>query len=209
MDSDHRPSPGEGSDRDDRTPEPGAQSTMQLIQQAQGGDDGALSLLCDRYLPRLRRWASGRLPRSARDLLETDDLVQESLLRTIDRLPDIKFSHEGTFQAYIRQSIINRIRDEVRKAARRPTATECTDERQGPGPSPLEATIGEETVERYERALSRLSAGEREAIHVRVELGMSYAEAAEALGKPTEDAARMSVSRALLCLAREMAHGSG
>jgi RNA polymerase sigma-70 factor (ECF subfamily) len=203
-----RPSPsGESSARNGGL-ESDPQSTLRLLRQAQTGDDGALSVLCERYLPRLRRWASGRLPRTARDLQETDDLVQETLLRTIDRLPEINFTHEGAFQAYVRQSIINRIRDEVRRVARRPTSTAIPEDSKGPGPSPLEETIGEEVVERYESALARLSEAEREAIHLRVELGMSYAEAAQALGKPSEDAARMTVSRALLRLAKEMAHGS-
>jgi DNA-directed RNA polymerase specialized sigma24 family protein len=38
-------------------------------------------------------------------------------------------------------------------------------------------------------------------------MGCSYADIAEALGKCSPDAARMTVSRALLRLAREMRHG--
>ena len=37
-----------------------------------------------------------------------------------------------------------------------------------------------------------------------MEMGLSYQEIAEALGKPTPEAARMAVSRALMRLAREM-----
>ena len=47
---------------------------------------------------------------------------------------------------------------------------------------------------------------EREAIIARIELGLSHAEVAEALGKPSAAAAHMAVSRALIRLAREMAH---
>ena len=53
-------------------------------------------------------------------------------------------------------------------------------------------------------ALTRLRTEEREAIVARVEMGLSYQEIAEALGKPTPEAARMAVSRALMRLAREM-----
>ena len=70
--------------------------------------------------------------------------------------------------------------------------------------SPLEAAIGSETVERYEAALRRLSSEQREAIVARVEMDCSYQEVAQALGKPSPDAARMAVSRALLRLAQEM-----
>jgi DNA-directed RNA polymerase specialized sigma24 family protein len=40
-------------------------------------------------------------------------------------------------------------------------------------------------VERYERALQQLSEADREAIVGRLELGYSYEELAEALGKPS------------------------
>jgi DNA-directed RNA polymerase specialized sigma24 family protein len=43
---------------------------------------------------------------------------------------------------------------------------------------------------------------EREAVIARVELGLSHAEMAETLKKPSVDAARMSVARALAKLAQ-------
>jgi len=72
------------------------------------------------------------------------------------------------------------------------------------GLSPLEAAIGQETVERYESALSTLTEEEREAIVARLELGLTHEEIAEALGKPSADAARMAVARAMVRLARAM-----
>ena len=72
------------------------------------------------------------------------------------------------------------------------------------GLSPLEAAIGQETVERYESALMTLTADEREAIVARLELGLTHAELADAMGKPSADAARMAVARAMLRLARAM-----
>ena len=68
----------------------------------------------------------------------------------------------------------------------------------------LEQAIGQEAVERYEAALQRLKAEEREAIIARVEMGYSFEELAEALGKPTPDAARKTAHRALVRLAEEM-----
>ena len=70
--------------------------------------------------------------------------------------------------------------------------------------SPLEVAIGEEIIERYEAGLGRLKSEEREAIVGRVELGLSYAELATALGKPSADAARMTVVRALVKLTEAM-----
>ena len=53
-------------------------------------------------------------------------------------------------------------------------------------------------------ALQRLTGEEREAIIARVEMGYSYEELAEALGKPTSEAARKAARRALVRLAEEM-----
>jgi RNA polymerase sigma-70 factor (ECF subfamily) len=75
------------------------------------------------------------------------------------------------------------------------------------GHSPLEQAIGREAVERYERALQRLRPEEREAIIGRIEMGHSYEELAEALGKPTADAARKAAQRALVRLVEEMKRG--
>ena len=104
--------------------------------------------------------------------------------------------------------MLNRIREELRRKGRRPEATDLDDIEIDSAESPLEQAIGREAVECYEQALARLKAEEREAIIARVEMGYSYEELAEALGKPTPDAARKAAQRALVRLAEEMKHGS-
>jgi RNA polymerase sigma-70 factor (ECF subfamily) len=104
----------------------------------------------------MRRWASGRLPRWTRDLAETDDLVQDSLLQTFRRLDAINVEHEGALQAYLRQAVRNRIRDHFRRAGRRPAITAIETDHPAVDASPLEAAIGIEALERYERALAAL-----------------------------------------------------
>lgn len=180
------------------------ESTFRLIERAQGGDQAALDRLIARHLTPLRRWAHGRLPRWARDLTDTDDLVQETLVRTFQRLGDFEHRGAGALQAYLRQAVVNRVRDELRKKGRRPDAAELDGHEVDAGVSPLEAAIGRETMARYERALATLSAAEREAIIGRVEMGYSYEELADALGKPTSEAARKAARRALVRLAQEM-----
>jgi RNA polymerase sigma-70 factor (ECF subfamily) len=110
----------------------------------------------------------------------------------------------GALQAYLRQVLVNRIRLEFRKKARRPDGTTLDDVHEDSGASPLEEAIGGEVLDRYERALERLRPEEREAIVARVEMGLTYAELAEALDKPTPDAARKAAERALVRLAEEM-----
>ena len=70
--------------------------------------------------------------------------------------------------------------------------------------SPLEIAVGREAFERYEAALASLAETDREAVIARIELGCSYREIAELVGKPTEDAARLAVSRALTKVAALM-----
>ena len=181
-----------------------AESTFHLIERARAGDQQALERLFARHLKPLQRWARGRLPRWARDLADTDDLVQDTLLQTFKRIEDFEPRRVGALQAYLRQAVLNRIRNELRRKGRQPHATDLDDIEVESAKSPLEQAIGREAVERYEAALHRLTAEEREAIISRVEMGYSYEELAEALGKPTPDAARKAARRALVRLAEEM-----
>jgi RNA polymerase sigma-70 factor (ECF subfamily) len=190
-------------DEDQNSP---GETSVELLARAQSGDASALDALMARHLPRLTRWASGRLPRWARDIADTQDLVQETLLQTFKRIDRFEYRGEGALGAYLRQSVLNRIRDEYRRASRRPPAGELDSQAPDDGVSPLEHAIGRETVERYEEALGRLRDEDREAIIGRIEIGLTYEELAKLLGKPSPNATRMAVERALVRLAAEMGH---
>ena len=181
-----------------------SESTFSLVERAQQGDDRALDRLMARHLTPLRRWARGRLPQWARDGTDTDDLVQHALLQTFKRLDHIEIRGPGALQAYLRQAVLNQVRNELRRTGRRPGITDLDGEEVDPGLSPLERAIGREAVERYEQALMRLTPGEREAIIGRIEMGYSYEELADALEKPSAEAARKAAKRALIRLAEEM-----
>ena len=185
-------------------PAEAVETTADLLQRARLGDAEALNQLFARYLPSLRRWARGRLPAWTRDLRDTDDVVQETLVQTLKHIDAFQPRHEGALQAYLRQALVNRVRDEVRRVSRRGIDQEIADDRPDPGASPLEQAIGREAVARYEAALARLKPDEREVIIARVELGQSYQQIAAGHGRASADAARMAVSRALARLAEEM-----
>ena len=185
------------------------ESSLDLLQRARTGDQAALDALVARYLPRLERWARGRLPAWARDVADTQDIVQETLIQTFRRIEAFEPRGDGALQAYLRQGILNRIRDELRRAQRRPEAAVLDSQVQDVGASPLEIAVGTEAVRRYEQALARLRAEDREAIIARVELDCTNEEIAAMLGKPTANAARMTVERALVKLAEEMRHAAG
>ena len=199
------------SDRPPAADPPGSssdvESTFSLIERARTGDTQALERLFARLRKPLQRWASGRLPTWARDISDTEDLVQETLLNTFRRIGDFEPRRVGALQAYLRQAVLNRIREELRRKGRRPHATDLDDIEIDIAESPLEQAIGREAVERYEQALARLKTEEREAIIGRVEMGYTYEELAEALGKPTPDAARKAAQRALVRLAEELKRG--
>ena len=180
------------------------ESTFSLIERARAGDQLALERLFARHLAPLQRWASGRLPKWARDLADTDDLVQDTLAQTFKRLDAFEPRRVGALQAYLRQAVLNRVRNELRRKGRQPHATDLDGIEIESLESPLEQAIGREAVDRYEGALQRLTTEEREAIIARVEMGYSYEELAEALGKPTSEAARKAARRALVRLAEEM-----
>jgi RNA polymerase sigma-70 factor (ECF subfamily) len=182
----------------------GAHTTQTLVRRAAEGDREAADLLFVRCAPALRRWAHGRLPRWARDIADTTDLVQDTLLQTFRNLPQFDCRGEGALHAYLRQILLNRIREELRRHARRPAQQAIESGIEDDGASPLEAAIGQEILGRYEAALAVLTAEEREAIVARFEFGLSHQELAEALGKPSADAARMTVARAVVRLARAM-----
>lgn len=101
------------------------------------------------------------MPQWARDVADTQDLVQEAVVHAFRKIEGFEHRGEGALRAYLRQAVMNRIRDEFRRAARRPAMTSVDEDIPCREVSPLEAAIGAEAVERYEAALQRLSADER------------------------------------------------
>lgn len=171
--------------------------TIELVLQARGGDRMALEALLERCLPPLKRWAHGRLPAHARGTLDTGDLVQEAALHVLARLDKFEPRHVGAMQAYLRMSVINRIRDEIRRVGRRPEAVELNDDTPGDETSPLEAAIRDEGYQRYRNALEQLRTRDREMVVARIEVQWSISEIAQRFGMASVDAARVAVSRSL------------
>jgi len=178
---------------------------MRLLVRANAGQTTAMERLFSRFLPDLRRWAHGRLPSWARMRMDTDDLVQEAFGALHRRMRLFDPDRKHAIQAYLRQSIRNRIRDEVRRAGkvevREPEDFDC----ESPQLLPLDRVIVKEERRRYFEALGRLRPMDRELIVGRIELGFTYDQLAVAMEKPSPDAARVAVRRAILRLAEEMA----
>ncbi len=184
------------------------EATIELLQRAKHGDREALDRLLERCVPALRRWARGRLPNMARGMVDTTDIVQDAVMAAMRRLEAFEARHHGALQAYLREAVMNRIRDAIRHYQRRPATTSLPADLQDEATSPLEYAIGAENMARYEAALQRLKASDREAIIGRLEMHYSYDELATVLGKPSPAAARMCVTRAMKRLAGEMRHAT-
>lgn len=173
------------------------ETSLTLLLRAKQGDSVAMEALMGRYLVRLQRWAHGRLPLTARTLMDTDDVVQDTVLNTFRRLEHFQPRHDGSLLAYLREAVSNRIRNELRRC---PPSIDSEVELDGlPStmPSPLDHAVTRRSIERYEHALSALDEDERAAIVGRFEMGYSFDALARALDRPSADAARKVTERAL------------
>ncbi len=178
-------------------------STVSVLTRAQRGDRSAALILIARAAPAVRRWARGRLPQSARNDADTEDVVQDAVLKTLKGISNFQHRTVGGLQAYLRTSVMNRIRDLIRASGRRGIAEGLAEDVQDPEPSALEALIMREKLDRFLEALQRLKPSDRQVIVWRLELGYSVDEIATRLGK-SKAAAGMSVTRAVARLAAEL-----
>jgi RNA polymerase sigma-70 factor (ECF subfamily) len=176
---------------------------MHVLARAKGGDGSALRILIERALPPLRRWARGRLPVYARSGNDTEDIVQDAVLGTLKHVTHFEHRTVGALQAYLRESVVNRIRDLIRGSRRRGIPVALPDDLHDETSSPLERAILHERLDEFLEALQRLRPTDRQAIVWRVELGYSIDEIARRLGT-SRAAAGMAVSRALTRLGHEM-----
>lgn len=175
-------------------------ATAVLLEQAKNGDQEAAETLMKAFDPMLRQWAHGRLPHYMRNLYETADLVQETLLVGFKKIGQFESQYPGSFLVYLRVILANRIKKLI---STRPPENGLSFS-QSLEHSTLHQSAHMDAMLAYEEALEKISAAEKEAVVMRVEFGLSFEEIAALLGKPSANAARMYVSRSLLKLAEVM-----
>jgi RNA polymerase sigma factor (sigma-70 family) len=172
---------------------PDAKSTARPLERIGGGGREALEHLAERYFQILRRLADALLPGSVRPFVDIDDLVQTTLNRALTHWGDFVPRHEGAFLAYLRRLMRDQIMDEIRRVRSQPFA------------GPLEERdTGADAPEAYEAALAELTEVQQGAVIMRLELGFSYAEIAEALQIQSTNAARTLIARAIVEIAAAM-----
>ncbi len=182
-----------------------AQPTHELLRRIRAGSDEAQQALYQRCLPLLQRWAHGRLPRGVRDVADTDDLVQVTLMRALKHLGEVQSDASGSFLAYLRQILLNEVRGEMRKRRVRGeqldvSTLELADEQD----SAIEQLVGRDRLRAYESALASLGQRQQELILMRLEFGMSFPEIALETGEAA-DTVRMAITRALKVLTERIA----
>ena len=182
------------------------ESTSTLLMRIKSGDEAARERLFNTYLPVISRWAHGRLPQYARDLSETADMVQASLMKALEHVDHFEAVREGAFLAYLRQILLNHIRMEIRRVSRRQKHGHADSEIEVPDmeASVMQQAIGDEALQRYEKGLMELKPQAREAVILRIEFGYTFNEIANAVEMNSSNAARMLVSRSLAQVARHM-----
>jgi RNA polymerase sigma factor (sigma-70 family) len=173
------------------------ESSLHLLARLRAGDTRAREQLMARYLPRLQRWARGRLPGWARSVAETEDLVQDTLVRTFHHMASFEPAGDGALAAYMRRALLNRIREEIRRTRRRPSGLPVDSQHADAAPSPLATAIDAQTLGRYRAALAQLRPIEQDLIVLRLEMGCGFEEIARLTHRPNANAARSAVNRAV------------
>ena len=165
------------------------QTDLVLIERWRSGDERAATLLVARHAPALARFAA-----SLGEWEQVDELVQDTFVRAFGSLDS--FRQESSLRTWL-FTILRRLHLDRRRAAKR-GRDEMALEDAGLASEhgPLDEMVADETRERLERAIGRLSRMQREVFTLRVSEGLAYKEIAEVLGS-TEGAARVHYHNAL------------
>jgi RNA polymerase sigma factor (sigma-70 family) len=179
-------------------------STADLVLKARSGDRSAENEIVRRNLPELTQYARGRLPGAARAGNDTEDLVQDTMIQALKRLSTFDPSRRGGFQAYLRTSLRHRVCDEVRRAIRSPQISPIQDTPDH-GPTPHDVIAARETAANYKRALATLRPTYRALVQAHIERDWTHEQIARMFGKPSVNAARVALGRAISRLLAAMA----
>ena len=202
-------------------PEP--QPTLELVQQAAGGDAEAANRLLERHRAALRRMIALRLDRGVAQRVDASDVVQDVLLEASRRLADYLRDPKMPFHLWLRHLAQDRMIDLHRRhhAQRRDVGRERPLQARGSVDqssldlaaqlsdqelTPAAANIRKELAQRFLAALDQLDEQDREIIVMRHIEQLGNSEVAEAL-QLSPAAAGMRYLRALRRLRGLLAEG--
>jgi len=167
-------------------------------------DSVAVDSLVQSCLPSVQQWAHGRLPSAARGEFDTVDLVQEAALRMLKRGRRFEPRHAFAVRAYLRQIVLNLIRDKARRLMRRGESVELCEDVASDQSGPVEFAERAELRAYYEAGLRSLRPRDRRLVIAKLQEERKPKDIAREFGLSSPDAARMAVTRALRRLMRKL-----
>jgi RNA polymerase sigma-70 factor (ECF subfamily) len=166
------------------------------VAEAVAGDRGAIRTVLGTVRPIVVRYCRARLGAGQRSGVSADDVAQEVCLAVMTALP--RYRDQGRpFLAFVYGIAAHKVADAHRAAARdlsHPVAS--VPESRSPAPDPEQSLIEVESVSRMNELLAELPHKQREILILRVVVGLSTEETADALAT-TPGAVRVAQHRAL------------
>ncbi len=174
------------------------------VTKAVAGDRGAVERLLATLRPLIVRYCRARVGRQDRSFASADDVAQEVCLAVLTALPS--YREQGRpFLAFVYGIAAHKVADAHRAAVRNrsepvPELPETTDREAGPEQQALQGELSH----RMGLLMRVLPEKQREILVLRVVVGLSAEETAEAVGS-TPGAVRVAQHRALARLRKEIA----
>ncbi len=177
------------------------------VAEAVAGSRDALREVVETIRPIVVRYVRARIGSNERVGLSADDVAQEVCLAAIQALP--RYQDQGRpFLAFVYGIASHKVADAHRAAARnRSEPTDEVPERLSLDDGPEQMAINSDSAARMQKLLAVLPEKQREILTLRIVVGMSAEETAEAVGS-TPGAVRVAQHRALARLKSEIA-GAG
>jgi len=183
--------------------------SMLLLDQAQGGDQDALSALLERYQERLRRIVSIRLSSDLRSCVESMDIVQDVFAAASQHLGSLTADQPASIIQWLSRIAENTMTSawrrqyaQKRDRHREVDLTGAARTAAAAGEQPSEAAARREMEALVDEAMTELPPDDREVIMLRTYYGGSWDFVAKQLGRPGADAARQLHRRARIRLGR-------
>ncbi|RNI22231.1 RNA polymerase sigma factor ShbA [Flexivirga caeni] len=170
-------------------------SLRDLAAGARDGDADATNELMAAVHQLAVRYARGKLGRFSAAADAAADAAQEVCVAVLTALP--RYSDRGApFEAFVYRIAANKVADVQRSVIRRPAPTDEIPETVDERPGPEECALTGDESGRLWAMLDRLSPQHREILTLRVAVGLSAEETADALGM-SAGAVRVAQHRAL------------
>ena len=167
-----------------------------VVADAVAGDRDALREVLETIRPIVVRYCRARVGTFERSDLSADDVAQEVCLAAVMALP--RYRDRGRpFLAFVYGIAAHKVADAYRAVGRDLSyPTECVPERLSSEPGPEQSAMDADSVTRMTELLDVLPETQREILILRVVVGLSAEETAQAVGS-TAGAVRVAQHRAL------------